>query len=143
MIGSAAGEPGGAHPERRRGPAQKAAILSSHASVVDLFKKVPSCVCNLANNHIMDYGVRGLRQTQDILRANGIHFMALGWMLQKQNVKCCCVARAGRSLALPLQPMNLTSARPSAARPPRDAPVGRDWKRSKDDYSNSGAKTTL
>jgi len=44
----------------------------------DLFKKVPSCVCNLANNHIMDYGVRGLRPNPDLLRANGIHFNGAG-----------------------------------------------------------------
>ncbi len=73
-------------------PAQKSAILSSHASVVDLFKKVPACVCSLANNHIMDYGVRGLRQTQDILRANGIHFNGAGQDASEaeREVLLCC-----------------------------------------------------
>jgi len=45
--------------------------------------RVPFDVACLANNHVLDYGVRGLRDTLDILHRNGIRTVGAGLSLKE------------------------------------------------------------
>ena len=64
-----------------------------------VFKADPECVqilsgsgvelCNLANNHAMDYGGAGLRQTAEVLAANGIGYCGFteAWSAEMKGVR--------------------------------------------------------
>ncbi len=64
-----------------------------------VFKADPECVqiltgsgvelCNLANNHAMDYGAAGLKQTAEVLSANGIGYCGFteAWRAELKGVK--------------------------------------------------------
>ena len=64
-----------------------------------VFKADPACVqiltgssvelCNLANNHSMDYGVAGLKQTAEVLAENGIGYCGFteAWSAELKGVK--------------------------------------------------------
>ena len=64
-----------------------------------VFKADPECVqilkgsgvelCNLANNHAMDYGAAGLKQTAEVLAANGIGYCGFteAWRAELKGVK--------------------------------------------------------
>lgn len=47
--------------------------------------RVPFDVACLANNHVLDYGVRGLRDTLDILHRNGIRTVGAGLSLEEAS----------------------------------------------------------
>ena len=53
-------------------------LLSNHPAIIDFLKNKSICVLNLANNHIMDYGSEGLKQTTDLLKEQGIYFVGAG-----------------------------------------------------------------
>lgn len=48
------------------------------------FKKMPLAAC-LANNHIMDYGLIGFKDTLDVLNANGIKYFGAGTLANRCN----------------------------------------------------------
>ena len=64
-----------------------------------VFKADPACVqilagssvelCNLANNHSLDYGVAGLKQTAEVLAENGIGYCGFteAWSAELKGVK--------------------------------------------------------
>jgi len=64
-----------------------------------VFKADPACVqilsgssvelCNLANNHLMDYGAAGLKQTAEVLAENGIGYCGFteAWSADMKGVK--------------------------------------------------------
>lgn len=56
----------------------RAAKLRNHPRVIELLKRARTCVCVLANNHIMDAGMDGLRETRQLLEAKGIHCVGAG-----------------------------------------------------------------
>lgn len=56
-------------PIRKSGPAIKAST-----DAVELLRSMHVDLCNLANNHIMDYGASGVNETVDLLKSSGI-----GW----------------------------------------------------------------
>jgi poly-gamma-glutamate capsule biosynthesis protein CapA/YwtB (metallophosphatase superfamily) len=53
-------------------------LLDNDPVVLDWLKEFPICVCNLANNHIMDFGEEGLRGTMQALQQHGIHSIGAG-----------------------------------------------------------------
>lgn len=74
--------------------------LSNDQSVVSLLRKPPLSMCNLANNHMMDYGVSGLSKTLEILKDNGIHSFGAGLnekkalkesVIECKNVRIACI----------------------------------------------------
>jgi poly-gamma-glutamate synthesis protein (capsule biosynthesis protein) len=54
------------------------ALLSNHRAVVDIFKTCKNVVFNLGNNHIMDYGLEGLKRTVEVLGESGINHVGVG-----------------------------------------------------------------
>jgi len=78
------------------GPLTTAEKPKKHGYV---FKADPACVqiltgssvelCNLANNHSMDYGAAGLKQTAEVLTANGIGYCGFteAWSAELKGVK--------------------------------------------------------
>lgn len=59
-----------------RGPA-KSAYLGSHPENVRLLKLLNVGMCNLANNHMMDYGQEGKDTTIDVLNSAGIKYFGI------------------------------------------------------------------
>lgn len=54
-------------------------ILSNHPSVLTWLKNKPGVsIVSLANNHIMDYGAEGLKQTINKLKDRGIYYVGAG-----------------------------------------------------------------
>lgn len=53
-------------------------LLSNHPKILDLFNVDHLCVFNLANNHIMDYGVEGLNHTIALLKKNNLNYLGAG-----------------------------------------------------------------
>ena len=78
------------------GPLTTAEKPRAHGYV---FKADPECVqiltgsgvelCNLANNHAMDYGAAGLKQTAEVLAANGIGYCGFteAWRAKLKGVR--------------------------------------------------------
>lgn len=56
----------------------KTSLLHNEPAVIDWLCKFPLCVCSLANNHILDFGVFGLNQTIGMLRERGVSFVGAG-----------------------------------------------------------------
>lgn len=54
------------------------AIISNHPSTIGLLKKFKLCVSNLSNNHMMDYGSEGLKNTLMLLDDNKLHHVGAG-----------------------------------------------------------------
>lgn len=54
-------------------------ILSNHPAILDFLKKQNKCVLNLANNHMMDYGDEGLKNTIEKLKNNKLPFFGAGF----------------------------------------------------------------
>ena len=61
--------------ERRPGVTS---ILSNDPVILKLFSQFKTCVVNLANNHIMDYGVEGLNCTTKLLQEKGFPYVGAG-----------------------------------------------------------------
>ncbi len=59
-------------------------------------------VCSLANNHVLDWGYEGLRQTLEILRANGIAVAGAGESLDAATAPAVVEHSAGRVLVFGL-----------------------------------------
>jgi hypothetical protein len=59
----------------RRG---RTALLYNDPVILDWLASFPNCVCCLANNHIMDFGLQGLIQTRNLLSSRGIRFVGAG-----------------------------------------------------------------
>jgi hypothetical protein len=57
---------------------RKPLLLSNHSDVVEVLKLPKTCVCNLANNHILDYGQKGLTRTRTFLDNHGIQYVGAG-----------------------------------------------------------------
>ncbi len=53
-------------------------ILNNHNTVASYFKKFNKVIFNLGNNHIMDYGIKGLAKTKEILNRNSIYYLGAG-----------------------------------------------------------------
>lgn len=53
-------------------------ILHNEPEIVPWLKRFPVCVCNLANNHMMDYGAEALIRTRQVLMESGIHCVGAG-----------------------------------------------------------------
>lgn len=53
-------------------------ILSNDPAIVKFLSKMRLCVSNLANNHIMDYGVEGLNNTLIALQKSGLRYVGAG-----------------------------------------------------------------
>lgn len=60
-------------PSDKSGPNMKC-----NENVIKGIKKLSPDLMTLANNHMMDYGIKGLRKTQDILTANDIDYVGTG-----------------------------------------------------------------
>jgi poly-gamma-glutamate capsule biosynthesis protein CapA/YwtB (metallophosphatase superfamily) len=66
------------------GPVWKSgAVFKGLPAHVAALTRVPFEVACLANNHVLDYGVRGLRDTLDILHRNGIRTVGAGLSLKE------------------------------------------------------------
>jgi poly-gamma-glutamate synthesis protein (capsule biosynthesis protein) len=70
-------------------------VLSNHSAILELVKKWGSkaiCVLNLANNHIMDYGAEGLRETIRTIESHGLMHLGAGENISKaaQPLKVRC-----------------------------------------------------
>lgn len=52
--------------------------LFQDKSIVDILKKINVKYLSLANNHIIDYGFDGVKNTKNILASNGINFSGFG-----------------------------------------------------------------
>jgi hypothetical protein len=52
--------------------------IYNEPEVLELLKRFPVCVCNLANNHVMDYGDGALLRTKNLLAENGIYCVGAG-----------------------------------------------------------------
>jgi len=61
------------------------AILCNHVKILEYLKQHKKCIVNLANNHIMDFGEQGLRQTINVLKENGIPYMGAGYNIDEAN----------------------------------------------------------
>jgi hypothetical protein len=53
-------------------------ILSNNLAIIDFLTGHKLCVLNLANNHIMDYGVEGLNHTLSLLNKNNLNYVGAG-----------------------------------------------------------------
>ncbi|MCC7575200.1 CapA family protein [Candidatus Woesearchaeota archaeon] len=75
--------------------------LTSHPSRVDMFRNFPGVIFNLANNHIMDAGAAGLKETRFIAQNLNIQTLGAGMnldeasrplVLEKDNIKVSLIA---------------------------------------------------
>jgi poly-gamma-glutamate synthesis protein (capsule biosynthesis protein) len=66
---------------------KKAALLHNDLEVLTWFKQFPRVVCNLANNHMLDYGPEALKRTREILQANGIPCLGAGLNYEEANAE--------------------------------------------------------
>ncbi|HAL65881.1 MAG TPA: hypothetical protein DCP10_09980 [Bacteroidales bacterium] len=75
--------------------------LTSHPSRVDMFRNFPGVIFNLANNHIMDAGAAGLKETRSIAQNLNIQTLGAGMnvdeasrplVLEKDNIKVSLIA---------------------------------------------------
>ena len=57
---------------------RKPLLLSNHPAVVEVLKLPKVCVCNLANNHSLDFGPEALVRTQRYLDKHGIRHIGAG-----------------------------------------------------------------
>lgn len=57
---------------------RKALLLSNHRAVIEVLKQPGLCVCNLANNHSLDFGADALLRTQRHLDGHGIQHIGAG-----------------------------------------------------------------
>src|SRR5262245_32581916 len=48
--------------------------LHNETSLLDWCRQFPACFCNLANNHMLDYGPEALSRTQRALAAKGMRY---------------------------------------------------------------------
>lgn len=69
-------------PERRP---DVTVTLSNHLSVLKLLKNSTICVVNLANNHTLDYGEKGLKETIKLLQQSGIYYVGAGINEEEAN----------------------------------------------------------
>ncbi|MDC0801309.1 CapA family protein [Clostridium paraputrificum] len=60
--------------------------LKSDSNVIDILKYLNIKVVNLANNHICDYGLRGMQDTIDILEQNNIKYFGINNKSLKMEV---------------------------------------------------------
>ncbi|MFN3873601.1 MAG: CapA family protein [Ignavibacterium sp.] len=60
-------------------------FLKSNQEVVKAFKFAGFNLVTLANNHIMDYGIEGLKDTLDILTKNDIKFVGAGFDFEQAS----------------------------------------------------------
>jgi poly-gamma-glutamate synthesis protein (capsule biosynthesis protein) len=56
----------------------KSVLYKMHPNNIDVLKVAGINYCHMANNHVMDWGVSGLRQTINTLTKNGIRFGGIG-----------------------------------------------------------------
>ena len=86
-----------------KGPA-KSAYLGCHPENVSLLKYLNIGICNLANNHMMDYGTEGCKLTEEILQSAGILYFGMndnGYVINIQdcslefNGYCCYSSNPG------------------------------------------------
>lgn len=72
------------------------AILSNHPAVMDFLTSHKLCILNLANNHIMDYGVAGLRHTISLLQKNNLNYVGAGNNEEEANRECIIECKGRR-----------------------------------------------
>ncbi len=60
-------------------------LLWNDQAVLELLKKVPLCVVNLANNHILDFGPEALGRTLALLKEKGIHAFGAGLTISQAS----------------------------------------------------------
>lgn len=58
--------------------AERSAWLHNEPAILDWMAGLPCCICNLANNHALDYGPEGLHRTRRLLTERGILFLGAG-----------------------------------------------------------------
>lgn len=83
-----------ASPRRKTGPHQKA-----HPDGVKLLKHAGIHLAAMANNHILDYGTEGARDTLKLLMANGIRTVGIGITLEEAG-KPYSVNLKGKRIAI-------------------------------------------
>jgi len=71
-----------------KGGQKRGICLYSKAKDVSFLKKYNINMVNLANNHIMDFGIDGLKETMSCLEKNGIHFFGAGNNQEKAYKPC-------------------------------------------------------
>jgi len=54
------------------------ALLQNDGAILKWLRQFPVCVCNLANNHILDLGIEGLERTFRSLASNGLYHVGAG-----------------------------------------------------------------
>lgn len=84
------------------------AILSNHSAALKYFKENGLFVLNLANNHIMDYGVSGLKKTLRLIKANSLQSVGAGLNIHEAG-KELIIEVKGRTIAF----LGLTSNKPN------------------------------
>lgn len=60
-------------------------LLSNHHAIVDLFDDCGISVINLGNNHIMDYGIEGLKKTLSVIKKKGLCILGAGDSIKEAN----------------------------------------------------------
>ncbi len=59
--------------------------LSNNLKLLEILKKPKVCICNIANNHIFDFGYDAFKKTKDILDKNGIFYIGAGKDINEAN----------------------------------------------------------
>ena len=61
------------------------AIFNNPPEIISFFKEFQRPIFALGNNHIMDYGIDGLKATMDLLRQNDVSFIGAGLTEEEAN----------------------------------------------------------
>lgn len=81
------------------GPNKRAdvtSILSNHTIIIEWLISQKKPIINLSNNHIMDYGVEGLKHTISILKKHNLHFLGVGNNEEEANQELIVEVRGRR-----------------------------------------------
>lgn len=62
--------------------------LKAPEESVNLLKKIPNLLVNLSNNHIRDYGDKGVLNTISVLEKNGIAYVGVGKNIMEMKKAC-------------------------------------------------------
>lgn len=83
------------------------AILSNHPKLVEFLNNRNICIAIMANNHMMDYGKNGLKNSLELLRQNGIFTVGAGLDEDEANRPLIFTCK-GKNIAI----LGLTSDEP-------------------------------
>lgn len=74
--------------------------LASSAKSANFFKKLSPCVLSCANNHIKDFGVSGIVDTEEIAKANGFCLTGVSSKNKNDAKRACKIEKNGLSCTI-------------------------------------------